>query len=68
MAFTARILLIPGVTDTSANLTARAGWRQDGPSLTGVDLLPYNPVAGAKYVAVGLKFNPGGDEKRPDAV
>lgn len=63
--FVARIPMIPGVTDTDANLDALADLLLDAPNLQKVDLLPYNPVAGGKYRACGMTFRPGFDEKQP---
>jgi len=47
-----RIPLIPGITDTRKNLAALASLAGDSP----VELMPYNPYAGAKYPAVGKTF------------
>ncbi len=47
-----RIPLIPGITDTHENLSALAVLAGDSP----VELMPYNPYAGAKYPGVGKKF------------
>jgi pyruvate formate lyase activating enzyme len=63
-AFVARIPLIPGVTDGPENLAALADLLTGHPSLVGVDLLPYNRVAGAKYGPLGKTFDPGFDETR----
>ena len=63
--FVVRIPLIPGVTDTDENLKALAVLLRDSPNLLRVDLLPYNPAAGAKYAAAGMTFDPGFDEKCP---
>jgi len=62
--FVARIPLIPGVTDTEANLNALSEWLRGSPNLVRVDLLPYNIAAGAKYAAAGMTFSPGFDESR----
>ena len=51
-AFTLRVPLIPGITDTDDNLTAIAAFAGDAP----VELLPYNAMAGAKYPSVGRDF------------
>ncbi len=63
--FVIRVPLIPGVTDTDENLSAIAQLVSGLPGLIRVDLLPYNPAAGAKYAAIGRKFDPGYDEARP---
>lgn len=47
-----RIPLIPGITDTHENLTALARLAGESP----VELMPYNPYAGAKYPNVGKEF------------
>ncbi len=60
-----RIPLIPGVTDTDANLTGIARHLAALPRPPqSVDLLLYNKAAGGKYAACGLSFNPGYDETR----
>jgi pyruvate formate lyase activating enzyme len=63
--FVIRVPLIPGVTDTDANLSGIAGLIAGIPGLQRVDLLPYNRAAGAKYAACGLAFQPTFDESRP---
>ena len=63
--FVIRVPLIPGVTDTEANLSGIARLVAGMPGLRRVDLLPYNRAAGAKYAACGLKFQPTYDESRP---
>ena len=47
-----RTPLIPGITDTPENLAAIAKLAGDSP----VELLSYNPFAGAKYAQVGMDF------------
>jgi pyruvate formate lyase activating enzyme len=59
-----RVPLIPGVTDTDANLAAIAATVRDLPGLLRVDLLPYNQAAGSKYAAAGMVWNPPFDEAR----
>ena len=63
--FVIRVPLIPGVTDTDANLVGIAQVVAGLPGLQRVDLLPYNRAAGAKYAASGLRFNPTYDESKP---
>ena len=63
--FVIRLPLVPGVTDTDANLAAIAHLAHALPGLLRVDLLPYNRAAGAKYAAAGKIFNPDYDETRP---
>ncbi len=62
--FVARVPLIPGVTDTTANLAAIAERLAPQPTLLRVELLPYNRAAGGKYAACGRAFQPGFDEAR----
>ena len=50
--FVLRIPLIPGITAREENLRALAGLAGDDP----VELMPYNPYAGAKYRMVGKPF------------
>jgi pyruvate formate lyase activating enzyme len=59
-----RVPLIPGVTDTDANLQAIAATVRDMPSLLQVDLLPYHRTAGGKYAACGLSWQPAFDESQ----
>jgi pyruvate formate lyase activating enzyme len=66
--FYIRIPLVPSVTDTTENLAAIADTIQDMPGLNGVDLLPYNRAAGAKYPACGMTWQPEFDENRPVAA
>ncbi len=54
--FVIRVPLVPAITDTDANLTAIADAIQGLPGLLRVDLLPYNPLAGAKYPLLGLTY------------
>lgn len=67
-AFVARVPLIPGVTDTTANLEAIARLLTRTPTLVEVQLLPYNRAAGGKYAACGMSFTPGYDEDREPAA
>ncbi len=63
--FVVRVPLIPGVTDTDANLSAIGRAVSGQPGLVRVDLLPYNRAAGGKYRACGKDFSAGYDENRP---
>jgi pyruvate formate lyase activating enzyme len=63
-AFVARVPLVPGVTDTRANLGAIARLLATTPTLVEVQLLPYNRAAGGKYAACDMSFTPGYDEDR----
>ncbi len=60
--FAVRVPLIPGVTDTDANLSAIARTVRGITGLLRVELLPYNRAAGGKYAALGMTFLPGFDE------
>jgi pyruvate formate lyase activating enzyme len=51
-----RVPLIPTLTDTDDNLAAIAAYVAGLPGLMRVDLLPYNPLAGAKYPMLGLEY------------
>ena len=59
--FVFRVPLIPGITDTEENLLAIS--RIVGSCRT--ELLPYNPMAGAKYPMVGMTYSLAGKENRP---
>ncbi len=50
-----RVPLIPGVTDTESNLAGLFNFAADA-GLRRVELLPFNPSAGAKYEWLGLPF------------
>jgi pyruvate formate lyase activating enzyme len=60
-----RVPLVPGVTDTDANLAAIAELVRGRPGLLHVELLPYNRAAGGKYSPAGMAFTPGFDETHP---
>jgi pyruvate formate lyase activating enzyme len=62
--FVVRVPLIPGVTDTSSNLSAIASIVSSLPAQPRVELLPYNPLAGAKYAALGMEYSLGFDPTR----
>lgn len=61
-SFVFRVPLIPGITDTEENLQAIS--RIVGSCRT--ELLPYNPMAGAKYPMVGMEYSLSGEENRPE--
>lgn len=50
--FVLRVPLIPDITDTEENLRAIAAIAGDAP----VELLRYNPLAGAKYATFGMTY------------
>lgn len=58
-----RTPLIPGITDTEENLKAIAQLAGDSP----VELLSYNPFAGAKYAQLGMDY-PLGEPGQADPV
>lgn len=55
--FFVRIPLIRGVNDDAENLQATCQLLGNAPALQGVELLPYNPYAGAKYPLVGMTYD-----------
>ena len=59
-----RIPLIPGVTDTTENLSALARLMRDH-GVGCAELLPYNPMAGGKYKMLHREYTPGFDETVP---
>lgn len=59
--FIARIPLIPGVNDTDDNLEKTARFLRRAAGRIRVELLPYNPFAGAKYPSVCRKYVPSFD-------
>lgn len=63
--FTARVPLIPGVTDTRENCRAIAELLQGARALDCVELLPYHKTAGAKYPMVSTAYAPLFDPERP---
>lgn len=59
--FIIRIPLIPGVNDDTQNLQETAEFLMGSQSIIGVEILPYNKMAGAKYSMLGMKYSPGSD-------
>lgn len=57
-----RVPLVPGVTDTKANLGEIAATAARLNNLQGVELLRYNRVAGGKHSGLSMKFVPDFDE------
>ena len=55
-----RVPLIPEITDTADNLHAIFCFARDS-RLNQVELLPYNPSAGAKYEWLGLSYDIKGE-------
>jgi pyruvate formate lyase activating enzyme len=66
--FVVRVPLIPGVNDDEANLERTARLVAGAPALRGVELLPYNTMAPAKYARAGRQFRPGFDTTRAPRV
>lgn len=62
-----RVPLIPGITDSEANLQSIFKLMQDV-GLTSVSLLPYNPSAAAKYEWLGLSYGVDGDLQDTDQL
>ncbi len=56
--FVARIPLVPGYNDTPVNLAATARQLEQARNRVTVELLPINPLAGAKYALVGRPYRP----------
>ncbi len=54
--FLIRVPLIPGLNDDRENLEATAALLEGAKALQGVELLPYNPYAGAKYKGLGMAY------------
>lgn len=54
--FLIRVPLIPGCSDDRANLEATAALLEGAAALQCVELLPYNPFAGAKYKGLGMQY------------
>ena len=63
VALVVRVPRITGVTDTVENLSGIAERVQQSAAL-GVELLPYNKMAGSKYALIGKAYDPLFDEKR----
>jgi len=62
--FVVRVPLVPGVTDSTANLAAVARAIAAMEGLLRVELLPYNKAAGGKYRACGMGFRPDYNEDK----
>ena len=65
--FVVRVPCIPGVNDSRGTKSAIVRLVDGAPNLRGVEFLPYNRLAGAKYAKLGRTYSPGFDESRdPD--
>lgn len=60
--FVFRVPLIPSITDTEENLKEISDIVGDCP----VELMPYNPLAGAKYSMVGMEYTLSDDNNRDE--
>jgi len=56
LPFLVRVPLIPGLNDDESNLTRTAELLEGARGLIGVEFLPYNRLAGAKYKPLGLDY------------
>lgn len=64
--FILRMPMIPGVNDDSEHFETAARLVADSASLLRVELLPYQPAAGAKYEMVGMSYrSPCDDLAKP---
>jgi len=66
--FVVRLPLIPGVNDTSEQMTAVLEAIQGAGALQRVEMLRYHRTAGAKYAMVGKVYSPPFDPQREVAV
>ena len=65
--FVVRVPCIPGVNDSREAKSAIVQIVDGAPNFRGVEFLPYNRLAGAKYAKLGRAYSPGFDESRePD--
>ena len=60
--FVARIPCIPGVNDSRESKSAIVRLIDGARNCRGVEFLPYNRLAGAKYAKLGRTYSPGFDE------
>ncbi|MFP4475663.1 MAG: glycyl-radical enzyme activating protein [Desulfatibacillaceae bacterium] len=65
-----RIPVIPGTNDTRENWRETARFAESlGDAVQGVDLLPYHPYAGGKYVSFGMAYDfPAGEGYDDEAL
>lgn len=63
--FILRMPIIPGVNDQPDHFETAARLIRNSKSLIRVDLLPYQPAAGAKYAMVGKCYQPDFDDAKP---
>jgi len=62
-----RVPLIPGITDTEANLFGLFGFMQEA-NLRRVAMLPYNPSAGAKYQWLDRSYDVWGEPQNDERL
>ena len=62
-----RVPLIPGITDTDANLRGIFGFMRDS-GLKDAALLPYNPSSAAKYEWLGLEYEIRGESQTAERL
>ena len=63
--FILRMPIIPGVNDNRAHFETAAELVRNASALIRVDVLPYQPAAGAKYEMVGMRYAPDFDDAVP---
>ena len=63
--FILRMPVIPGVNDNRAHFETAAELVSGVKSLVRIDVLPYQPAAGAKYEMVGMQYRADFDAQRP---
>lgn len=63
--FIMRMPIIPGVNDNEEHFRTAAELVAGAPALVRVDVLPYQPAAGAKYEMVNREYRPDFDGERP---
>lgn len=56
--FILRMPIIPGVNDNEEHFRTAASLVQGAKALMRIDVLPYQPAAGAKYEMVGMDYSP----------
>lgn len=62
--FLLRMPIIPGVNDNEAHFRTAAELVKGASALVRVDVLPYQPAAGAKYEMVGMEYRPDFEDSR----
>lgn len=63
--FIIRMPIIPTVNDDEEHFKTAAELFKDAKKLIRIELLPYQPAAGAKYEMVGKSYRPDFDEAKP---